>query len=51
MIAKFSQEELTIPKARVLGVAEEITEELIDKINAEDKPKSDQVNERQRKKN
>jgi len=50
MIANFSKEQLTIPKATVLGVAEEITEELVDKINAEYKPKSDLVNDRQRKK-
>jgi len=49
MIANFSGEELTIPKATVLDVAEEITEELVDKINAEDTPKSDLVNDRQRK--
>jgi len=48
MIANFSREELTIPKATVLSVAEGITEELVDKINAEDKPKSDLVNDRQR---
>ena len=50
MIANFSKEEQTIPKATILGVAEEITEELVDKIKAEDKPKSDLVNDRQRKK-
>jgi len=49
MIANFSREELTIPKATVLGVAEEITEELVDQTNAEDTPKSDLVNDRQRK--
>jgi len=50
MVANFSKEELTIPKATVIGVAEEIREELVNKINAEDKPKSDLVNDRQRKK-
>jgi hypothetical protein len=50
MVASFSKEELTIPKATVLGVAEEITEELVNEINADDKPKSDLVNDRQRKK-
>jgi len=50
MVANFSKEELAIPKATVLGVAEEITEELVNKINADDKPKSDLVNDRQRKK-
>jgi len=46
MIANFVKEELTIPKATLLGVGEEITEKLVDKINAEDKPKSDVVNDR-----
>ena len=50
MVASFSKEEVTIPKATVLGVAEEITEELVNEINADDKPKSDLVNDRQRKK-
>jgi len=50
LVANFSKEELTIHKDTVLGVSEEITEELINKINAEDKPKSDLVNDRQRNK-
>jgi len=50
MVANFSKEELTIHKATVLGVAEEITKELVNKINAEDKPKSDLVKDRRRKK-
>ena len=50
MVAHFSKEELTIPLATVLGVAVEITEELVHKIKAEDKPNSDQVNDRQRNK-
>jgi len=50
MVANFSKEELTIPKATVLGVAEEITHELVNKINAEVKPKSVPLNYRQRKK-
>ena len=33
MVAIFSSEELTIPKATVLGVAEEISELLVDKFN------------------
>jgi hypothetical protein len=37
MAANFSNEELTIPKAMVLGVAEEMTEELIGRINTADK--------------
>jgi len=50
MVANFSKEERTIPKATVLGVAAEITEELVNKINADDKPKSDLVNDLQRQK-
>jgi hypothetical protein len=34
MLANFSGEELTIPKATVIGVAEEVSESLIDSINA-----------------
>ena len=49
MVANFSEVELIIPKDTVLGVAE-ITEELITKINTDDKPKSDLVNDLQRKK-
>jgi len=36
MVANFSDEQLIIPKATVLGVAEEITEELVDRINPRD---------------
>jgi len=50
MVDNFGKEELTILKATIVGVAEEITEELVNKINAEDKQKSDLVNDRQRKK-
>jgi hypothetical protein len=39
IITNFSSEELTIPKATVLGVAEEITEALVGNINAQDRPK------------
>jgi hypothetical protein len=34
MVAYFSDEELTLPKATVLGVAEEISESLVDSVNA-----------------
>ena len=34
LLANFSNETLTIPKATVLGLAEEVSEALIDKINA-----------------
>ena len=34
MVANFSKQELTIPKATVLGIAEEVAESVVDKINA-----------------
>ena len=37
MLANFSNEPLTIHKATILGVAEEVSETLIDKINAKAK--------------
>jgi len=33
MLVNFSHENLTLPKSTVLGVAEEVSEELVDKIN------------------
>ena len=33
MLANFSHGTLTLPKSTVLGVAEEVSEELVDKIN------------------
>jgi len=50
MVANFSDEQLIIPKATVLGVAEEITEELVDRINTTDQPISDPLNDKKRKK-
>jgi len=35
VVANFSDEALTIPKATVLGIAEAISESLVDKIKAE----------------
>jgi len=35
MLANFSQQELTLPKATVIGLAEEVSETLIDQINME----------------
>jgi len=49
MVAKFSKEEQTIPLATVLGEAEEIRDELENQINADDKPKSDLVNDQKEK--
>jgi hypothetical protein len=37
MVANFSDESLTIPKKTVLGVAEQIAEPLVNRINAESK--------------
>jgi len=34
MVANFSDEALTIPKSKVLGIAEGISESMVDKINA-----------------
>ena len=34
MVANFSDEAITIPKATVLGIAEGISESMVDKINA-----------------
>jgi hypothetical protein len=34
MIANFSEEALIIPKATVLGIAEQVPEPLVDRINA-----------------
>jgi len=50
MLANFSEETLTVPKHTVLGVAQQVSEELIDKINAEsesdtDKPLTRKKNE------
>ena len=50
MVAKFSDEQLIIPKATFLGVAEEITEELVDRINQRNPPTSDKLNDKQKKK-
>jgi hypothetical protein len=35
MLANFGDKELTVPKATILGVAEEISESLVDKINSQ----------------
>ena len=51
MVANFSNEELTIPKATVLGVAEEVSEALVDRINAGDRSNSSPPTPQHRKKN
>jgi len=50
MVANFSDEQISIPNATVLCVAEEIREELVDIINQRDQPISDPLNNKQRKK-
>jgi hypothetical protein len=37
MLANFSNDELILPKATILGVAEEVSESLVDRINAKTK--------------
>ena len=46
MVANFTNEALTIPKTTVLGIAEEVSESLVDRINTD----SDQQTKPQRKK-
>jgi len=50
MVAKFSDGQLIIPKSTVLGVAEEITEALVNRINPRDHPISDPLNDKLRNK-
>jgi hypothetical protein len=50
MVANFSDEQLIIPKVTVLGVAEEITEALVDRINPRDPPTSDPLSDKQKEK-
>ena len=49
MVANFSDEQLIIPKATVLGVAEEITEERVNRINPRGHQISDPLNDKQEK--
>jgi hypothetical protein len=37
MLTNFSDEELVLPKATVLGVAEDISESVVDRINTKNK--------------
>jgi len=48
MVANFSDEELTIPKATVLGIAEEVTEETVDKINVRDNSQPQPLSNREK---
>ena len=50
MFANFNHEQLIIPKATVLGVTKEITEELVDGINPRNTPTSNPQNDKQKKK-
>ena len=38
MLENFSGETLVVPKATVLGIAEEVSEDLVNRINAESEP-------------
>ena len=49
MVANFSNEELTIPKATVLGVTAEISEAIVDRINAGNRSNSGSPTNQQRK--
>jgi len=49
MVANFSDDQLIIPKAKVHVVAEEITEEHVDRINTREHPISDPLNDKQEK--
>jgi hypothetical protein len=48
MVANFSDEELTIPKATVLGIAEEENEEVVDRINVRDNNEPQPLSKRQK---
>jgi len=50
MLANFSKEPLTIPKATILGVAEDASETLIDRINANAKSSTNTPTKPPRKK-
>ena len=43
MLANFSDTPLTIPKAAVIGIAEQVAEDLVDRINPPDQPDTEQV--------
>ena len=49
MVANCSNEELTIPKATALGVSEEVSVELVDRINAGNRSNSTSPTNQQRK--
>jgi hypothetical protein len=52
MVANFSNEQLTIPKATVLGVVEEMTDKLVNTNSAGDKTASSLIdNQPQKKRN
>ena len=48
MVANSSDEELTIPKATVLGIADEVTEETVDKLNVQDNSEPQRLNNREK---
>jgi hypothetical protein len=51
MLANFSDEELIVPKATILGVAEEVSESLVDKINSRSEVNSTELSKPPRKRN
>jgi hypothetical protein len=51
MLTNFSNEPLVVPKATVLGIAEEISEPLVDSINAGCKADADSPTKPHRRKN
>jgi ribosomal protein S13 len=48
MVPNFSDVELTIPKATVLGIAEAVAEEIVDRINVRDNKKPQPLNNREK---
>ena len=50
MVTNFSNEELIVPKATVLGVAEEMTGEVVEKTNSEGKERPSSHNAAQKRK-
>jgi hypothetical protein len=51
MVANFSNQELTLPKATVRGMAERVSEPLIDRINARSETSANKPTKPPRKRN
>ena len=41
MLANFSEETLTVPKHTILGIAQQVSEELVNEINRESESETD----------